>query len=292
MQILISGSHGFLGSALAPFLTAQGHQVAPLTRPYNPAALDGIDALVHLAGENIFGRWTPGKKATIRDSRVDNTRLLAESIARLSPKGIPTQEGTRPPRTFVCASAIGFYGDRADELLQEASGPGTGFLAEVCQAWEAAAQPAIQRGIRVVHLRSGMVLSPQGGALAKMLPPFRAGLGGRLGNGRQYMSWISLEDWLEAAAYVLEHPALRGPVNFVAPQPVTNRDFTKTLGRVLGRPTICPVPGFALRLLLGEMADELLLSSARATPAALLASGFSFRHPELEGALHSMLSVG
>lgn len=282
MQILISGSHGFLGSALAPFLTAQGHQVAPLTRPYNPAALDGIDALVHLAGENIFGRWTPGKKAKIRESRVDNTRLLAEGMTRL----------TRPPRTFVCASAIGFYGDRADELLQEESGSGAGFLADVCREWEAAAQPAIQRGIRVAHLRSGMVLSPQGGALAKMLPPFRAGLGGRLGHGRQWMSWISLEDWLEAAAYALEHPALRGPVNFVAPKPVTNRDFTKTLGRVLGRPTICPVPGFALRLLLGEMADELLLSSARATPAALLASGFSFRHPELEGALHSMLSMG
>lgn len=295
MHILLSGSHGFLGSALMASLAPMGHEVRRLVRAsrmhpgdvsWDPAkgvidqgALEGLDAVVHLAGESVLGRWTPDKKARIRDSRIHGTRLLAGALTRL----------TRPPRVLLSGSATGFYGDRGEELLSETSAPGTAFLAEVCREWEAASQPAVQQGIRVAYLRSGMVLSPQGGALAKMLPAFRAGVGGRLGNGRQYMSWITLEDWLAAATYALETVSLRGPVNLVAPQPVTNREFTSALGRSLNRPAICPVPAFALRLLLGEMAQELLLGSARATPAALLSSGFSFRDPALDGAFLRML---
>lgn len=280
MHIFISGSHGFLGSALMAHLSANGHRVTRLTRgAVDAVRLEGAEAVIHLAGESIMGRWTSAKKAKIRDSRVEGTRALAEALARLS----------RPPQVMLCASATGIYGDRADEQLQETSAPGSGFLAEVCQAWEAAAQPAVQQGIRVAFLRTGMVLSPQGGALAKMLPAFRAGMGGRLGRGRQYMSWISLEDWLEAVSHILEASELRGPVNLVSPQPVTNRGFTKALGRALKRPTVFPVPAFVLRVLLGELAEELLLSSQRVVPAALLSSGFSFRDPDLEGALRRML---
>ncbi|MBI4323331.1 MAG: TIGR01777 family protein [Candidatus Omnitrophica bacterium] len=279
MKILVSGSHGFLGSALVPFLIPRGHQVTRLVRPYDPAALDGVEAVVHLAGENIIGRWTPEKKTRIRDSRVNGTRVLAESLARLAP----------PPQVLVCASAVGYYGDRGEERLQEDSPAGSGFLAEVCREWEAATLPAVQQGIRVVNLRIGMVLSPQGGALAKMFPAFRLGLGGCLGSGRQYLSWIALDDLLEAITFALAAPNLRGPVNAVAPTPVTNRAFTKTLGRLLGRPTLCPVPAFAARLVFGEMAQELLLASARVMPAALLASGFAFRYPDLDGALRHLV---
>jgi len=296
MTILVTGASGLIGSALIPVLTREGHRIIRLVRAepkpgeaairWDPeagiletAGLAGLDAVVHLAGENIAGRWTTGKKARIRDSRVKGTRLLSESLARLP----------EPPNVLVCASATGYYGDRGEEPLQEESAPGSGFLAEVCREWEAAADAAVQRGIRVVHLRFGLVLSPKGGALARMLLPFRLGVGGIVGSGSQYWSWIALDDAVHAVHHALFTDTLRGPVNAVAPHPVTNREFTKILGRVLGRPTPFPVPAFAARFLFGEMADALLLASARVEPAKLLASGYRFRYPELEGALHHLL---
>ena len=295
MKILVSGSTGLVGSALVPFLLTGGHQVARLVRsqptaggevPWDPAAgrleatnLEGLDAVVHLAGERITGRWTAAKKARIRSSRVQGTRLLAETLARLA----------RPPKTLVCASAIGYYGHRGDELLREESPPGAGFLAEVCREWEAAARPAAEKGIRVVQLRIGVVLSAAGGALALMLTPFKLGLGGRVGSGQQYMSWIAIDDLAGIIQHALANESLRGPVNAVAPRAITNREFTKTLGRVLGRPTIFPMPAFAARLAFGQMADELLLASARVEPTRLIASGYKFRTPELEAALRHLL---
>lgn len=296
MTILVTGSSGLIGSALIPALTREGHRVIRLVRAepkpgeaairWDPEAgamettgLPRLDAVVHLAGENIAGRWTAGKKTRIRNSRVEGTRLLSESLARLP----------EPPNVLVCASATGYYGDRGEELLREESAPGSGFLAEVCREWEAAADVAVQRGIRVVHLRFGLVLSPKGGALAKMLLPFRMGMGGIVGSGRQYWSWIALDDAVSAIHHALTTDTLRGPVNVVSPHPVTNREFTRTLGRVLGRPTPFPVPAFAARLAFGEMADALLLASARVEPAKLLATGYRFRHPELEGALRHLL---
>ena len=296
MNILVTGSRGLIGRALVPFLTAGGYGVIRLVRSkarsdagdvvWDPAAgmidraaLAGLEAVVHLAGESIFGRWTARKKARIRDSRVHATRLLSESLAQLS----------RPPRVFVCASAVGFYGDRGSEILREESASGSSFLAEVCREWEAATHAAANAGIRVVNLRTGIVLAAAGGALATMLLPFRLGLGGRIGSGRQFMSWITLDDLLEVILHALRTEALRGPVNAVAPNPVTNLEFTRTLGRVLLRPTLFPVPAFAARLVLGEMADELLLASACVEPAQLLATGFRFRFPELEGALRHLL---
>jgi uncharacterized protein (TIGR01777 family) len=282
---------------LLPFLTGGGHRLTRLVRSattagaaeieWNPQAgqlepgdLEGLDGLVHLAGENIAaGRWTAGQKARIRDSRVNSTRLLSETLAQLS----------RPPKVLVCASAIGFYGDRGTDLMSEDSPAGGGFLAEVCEAWEAASQPARDAGIRTVLLRIGVVLSPAGGALAKMLLPFRLGAGGVIGTGDQYWSWIGLDDVVGAIHHALISDTLEGAVNAVAPQPVTNREFTKTLGRVLSRPTLVPLPGFAARLALGEMAEALLLASTRVEPARLLASGYTFRHPELEGALRHCL---
>lgn len=297
MKILVSGSTGLIGSALVPFLTAGGHSVTRLIRSqprpgqatvhWDPAAgsidsnaLEGLDAVVHLAGENIAARrWTPAQKVRIRDSRVQGTRLLAQSLARLQ----------QPPKVMVCASAIGFYGDRGEEILTEGSAPGSGFLTDTCLAWEAAAQPANEKDIRVVNLRLGVVLSPGGGALAKMLLPFRLGVGGKIGSGRQYMSWIEIDDVVGVIHYALTTDELRGPVNAVAPNPVTNLEFTKTLGRVLSRPTIFPMPVFAARLAFGEMADELLLASTRVKPARLQNSGYYFRHPQLEGALRHLL---
>lgn len=297
MRVAVSGSTGFLGTPLIPLLAAAGHQVIRLIRRpqtfaepailwspesghWDVTPLQGIEAVIHLAGENIAGgRWTHARKHRIRESRVRGTRILCEALARLP----------SPPRVFVSASAIGYYGDRGDEVLTEESGPGTGFLAEVCQAWEAATNPAIERGIRVVNLRIGIILSLEGGALAKMLPIFRLGLGGRLGSGRQYMSWIALDDVLQVMHHVLGTESLRGPVNAVSPHPVTNREFTNTLGRVLGRPAVMPVPGFALRLLLGEMADEALLASARILPSKLSASGYPFARPDLESAMRRLL---
>jgi uncharacterized protein (TIGR01777 family) len=253
----------------------------PATGWIDAGELEGVDAVVHLAGENLGShRWNETFKREIRDSRVLGTRLLAEALAALAKK----------PGVLCCASAIGFYGDRGNEVLTESSPPGTGFLAEVCQAWEAATTPAGDAGIRVVHLRSGVVLSRAGGALAKMLPPFKLGAGGVIGGGRQYWSWIALDDLVRVIEFVLQRTELAGPVNTVAPHPVTNREFTETLGRVLGRPTILPMPAFAARLALGEMADEMLLASARVEPHVLLRAGFEFQFPQLETALRQALT--
>jgi uncharacterized protein len=299
MRILVTGSSGLIGSALVPSLTADGHRVIRLIRSQSqtptvgeswgwdpergtilPTGREEPDAVVHLAGENIAGgRWTPRRKASIRDSRVKGTRVLSDLIGRRSP----------PPRVLVCASAIGCYGDRGDEVLREESASGSGFLPDVCRNWEAACQPAVDRGIRVVNLRIGIVLSPAGGALAKMLTPFKLGAGGVIGSGNQYMSWIALDDAVSAIHLALTRDSLRGPVNGVAPNVVTNRDFTRTLGRVLSRPTLFPMPTFAARLAFGEMADALLLASTRVVPARLLESSFVFRYPDLEGALRHLL---
>ncbi len=301
MTILVTGSTGLIGSALVTFLTKSGHRVVRLLRSTGRAPDAGqeawswdpekgtmlsvgretVDAVVHLAGENIAAaRWSAKQKAKIRDSRVTGTRRLSELLARLSP----------PPGTLVCASAIGYYGNRGDAVLREESPPGSGFLAEVCREWEAAAEPAVHKGIRVVHLRIGVVLSPAGGALQKMLLPFKMGLGGKIGTGKQYMSWIALDDLVGVINFALTNSSLRGPVNAVAPNPVTNLDFTKTLGRVLGRPTLFPMPAFAARLALGEMAEELLLASARVEPIRLLAAGYSWLFPSLDGALRHLLA--
>lgn len=296
MKILVSGSHGFIGSAVVPALTARGDRVVRLVRgaPTSPSpdqivwdpgvgridasALEGLDAVIHLAGETIAGRWTAPKKARIRESRVRGTRAIAGILAALG----------RKPGVLVCASATGYYGNRGEELLVEDSMPGGGFLAEVVRAWEAATAPARDAGIRVVHLRSGVVLSPNGGGLGGLLPVFRLGLGGRLGSGRQFMPWITLDDEVGAIVHALTRDDLRGPLNFVAPQAVTNREFTATLGRVLRRPALCAVPATVLRLALGELAGELLVSQ-RVHPARLLAAGYAFRYPELEPALHHLL---
>ncbi len=297
MKVLITGSSGLIGSALIPFLVEGGHHVTRLVRArpkpdgdevrWDPEkgevdrdGFEGLDAVVHLAGENIAGgRWTVGRKAKIRSSRVEGARLLCEALAGLE----------RPPEVLVSASAIGYYGDRGDEVLTEESPPGAGFLAEVCREWEAASGPADRAGMRVVRLRIGIVLSDRGGALAKMLLPFRLGLGGRIGGGGQYMSWIALDDVVGAIHHAMITEALRGPVNAVGPSPVVNLEFTKTLGRVIRRPTIFPLPAFAARLALGEMADALLLASTRVEPARLVGAGYVFRHPELEAALRHLL---
>lgn len=296
MNILVTGSTGLVGSALVPFLTTGGHHVLRLVRgaarrddeiTWNPetgeidlAKLEGLDAVVHLAGENIAsGRWTATKKARIHDSRVNGARLLSEALSKLS----------RKPRVLVCASAIGFYGDRGDEVMIESSSPGSSFLCQVCRDWEAATEAARQAGIRVVNLRIGVVLTPRGGALEKMLLPFKLCAGGVVGSGRQFWSWIALDDLVGAIHHAITHDELSGPVNAVAPDPVTNHDFTKTLGQVLGRPTIVPMPAFAVRLLLGEMGEELLLASTRVVPSRLQATGYQFRCPTLEGALRHLL---
>jgi uncharacterized protein (TIGR01777 family) len=297
MHLLITGSSGLIGSALVPRLEAGGNQIAILVRSrdragngayfWDPesgvldeAALKGADAVVHLAGETIAGRWTGAKKRRIRDSRIGSTRLLSEAIA--------TSEAR--PQVFVCASAVGIYGDRGGEELTEASPRGGGFLADVVDEWEAATQPAAQAGVRVVNLRSGEVLSRDGGALASQLLPFRLGLGGPLRGGRHYMSWISIEDEVAAIEHALATRELSGPVNLVAPNPVTNREFAKTLGRVLRRPAVLPTPLLPLRLAFGsEFVEEVLLSSARALPERLLASGYRFRFAELEPALNDLL---
>ncbi len=299
MNILVTGSSGLVGSALISALTVEGHRVSRLVRSksrldirdtyWDPMAdelysppLEGLDAVVHLAGESIAGgRWTAGRKTRIRESRVRGTRLLSESLAKLA----------RPPKVLISASAIGYYGDRGYEVLTEQSSPGSNFLAGVCREWESATEPAARNGTRVVILRNGIVLSPSGGALARMLRPFRMGVGGIVGSGKQYMSWISLDDLVRIIIYALKIETLKGPVNAVAPKSVTNAEFTRTLGRVLRRPTVFPMPAFAARLAFGEMADELLLASARVIPAKVSASGFVFRHPELESALSSLLGL-
>lgn len=295
MKILISGSTGLIGEALTAALRADGVEVVRLARRATPephvlwdpaagtidkAGLDGFDAVVHLAGKSIAaGRWTRKLKNEILQSRVVGTELLAQSLAGLA----------RPPKAFVCASAIGYYGNRGHDALGETSPAGTGFLPDVCRAWEAAAEPARQKGLRVAHVRFGVVLSERGGALAKMLLPFKLGLGGTLGSGDQFMGWISLEDAVGAVRHVLSTATLEGPLNAVAPQALTNREFTKALGRALHRPTIFPVPGFAARLVLGEMAEALLLASQRVEPRRLLESGYRFRHPDIDAALKALL---
>jgi uncharacterized protein (TIGR01777 family) len=295
MKLLVSGSTGFIGKALVPFATTSGHEVVRLVRTspglgdvvWNPSnneidtgALDGFDGVVHLAGENLGARrWSASKKQRIRSSRVEGTRLLCETLAASS----------HPPKVLVCASAIGFYGDQGDEILDETSGTSSGFLAEVVREWEEATEPCRANGIRVVNLRIGVVLSPAGGVLARLLPVFNSGAAGIVGNGKQYVSWISMDDLLRVILHAIEDERLAGPVNAVAPHPVTNGELTKTLGRVLGRPSLVRVPAFALRMALGELAEETVLASSRVIPKQLLQGNFSFRYPYLEPALRHVL---
>jgi hypothetical protein len=296
MRVAVTGASGLLGSALVPFLRDRGHAVVRLVRrpargadevrwdppagAVDAAALQGVDAAVNLSGENLAeGRWTDARKARLRASRVGPTRVLAETLAKLSPR----------PKVLVSVSAIGYYGGRGDAWLTEAEPPGADFLARLTADWEKAAEPAAAAGVRVVHPRLGIVLSPAGGALGKMLLPFKAGLGGVLGPGTQYMSWVAIDDVLEAFRHVLEQDDLAGPLNVAAPEPVTNRTFTKTLGRVLGRPTVTRVPAFALRLAYGEMAEATILSSMRVRSDRLVSTGFRFQFPALEGALRHVV---
>lgn len=293
-SVAITGASGFLGGALVPFLTTGGHRVRTIGRGgasdaswdpargvLDPHALDGVDSVIHLAGSSVAERWTDVTKREIRESRLKGTRLIAEAVAR-APKR---------PRVLVSASAIGIYGSRGDEWLDETSAPGDDFLAEIGREWEAATAPARDAGVRVVHLRTGIVLSPSGGALKKMLLPFQLGAGGRLGPGTQWMSWISREDWVGAVYHVLQNESVAGAVNLVAPEPVTNATFTETLGRLLHRPTIAAVPAFALRALFGEMAGGTVLASQRVRPAVLERSGFVFAHPSLSSALRFELGL-
>ncbi len=298
LKIAVSGAGGFVGRGLIPFLQAQGHVVLRLVRrkprgvdeiAWDPAAgkinagrLAGIDVMIHLAGENVAGgRWTKRRREQIRSSRVDGTRLLVEALGKNRDK----------PFVFICSSATGFYGDTADRWVEEDAPRGTGFLAEVCEAWEREALAAEKHGIRVACLRTGVVLSPDGGALGKMLPAFKTGVGGRLGGGEQWMSWISRDDLIGAIYHAILDGRCRGAVNAVAPQPVQNREFTATLGRVLRRPTLFPVPRILLKILFGQMADEALLASARVHPKKLLESGYVFRHERLEQALRHVLGA-
>jgi uncharacterized protein len=293
-RILVSGSHGPIGAALLPSLKAQGFTVTRLVRastagsdqivwdpsqPLSPDLVSGFHAIIHLAGESIVGRWTDGKKQRIIESRVQGTTHLAEAAA----------EAPQPPRAFISASAIGFYGGRGDEILREDSPSGEGFAAEICRQWEAATQPAAQAGIRTAQMRFGVVMSADGGALSAMLTPFRMGLGGRLGNGRQWQAWVSVRDVVGAIQHVLNHDELSGPVNAVAPNPVTNAEFTRILAAVLNRPAIFPLPAFAVRLIFGEMGEELFLGSQRVEPAKLKATGYQFQHPDLKNALQEIL---
>jgi uncharacterized protein (TIGR01777 family) len=297
MKILISGSHGLVGTALIKSLEADRHDIFRLVRhyPHSPSEIEwspdrysialslieGFDAVVHLAGESIAeGRWTDEKKKRIRESRVKGTRLLGDALANL----------TQQPKVMISASAIGYYGDRGDETLTEASSPGDDFLSDVCVEWEKATDLAKEKGIRTVNSRFGIILDKDGGALKKMLPPFKMGIGGRIGDGKQWMSWIALDDVVGAIKFALTNETVDGPVNFVAPNPVRNAEFTKTLGRVLSRPTIFPIPAFGVRLAFGEMADALLLSSQKAEPARLEAVGYEFQYANLDDALRRAIA--
>jgi uncharacterized protein (TIGR01777 family) len=293
LKIIISGASGMIGTALTVFLSCGGHDVRSLVRRPPPAGnsgilwdparrqldknlLEGADVVIHLAGESIAsGRWTPRRKETILKSRVEGTDFLSEILASLQ----------HPPQVFLCSSAIGFYGNRGDEFLNEESGPGQGFLTDVCKAWEAATEPAQKAGIRVVNVRTGIVLTALGGALAKMLTPFQMGAGGIIGSGRQWMSWVSLEDLIGIYHYLIYADSLSGPVNATAPEPVTNRIFTRTLGRVLKRPALFPLPSFAVKGIFGEMGEALLLEGQRVKPKKLLQSGFGFLYPGLDSSL-------
>lgn len=297
-RIAVSGATGLIGTALLASLQRDGHRVSRLVRSrsdaggedifWSPARgeldaahLEGMDAVVHLAGENIFGLWTEAKKRRIRDSRVLGAQLLAETITRLE----------RPPRVFISGGGVGYYGaQRGDEILEETSGPGTDFLARVGQEWEAAPQAAARAGVRVATLRSGVVLSRRGGMLKVLLLPFQLGVGGKLGSGRQWLSWIALADMVRVIRFLLATETLRGPVNTASPNPVTNAEFTRAVGRALGRPTLLTVPAFAMRLVMGEMAENTALASQRVVPSRLLAAGFRFRYPEIEDALRAALA--
>lgn len=293
-RILVSGVSGPIGAALLPSLKACGYEVTRLVRgpataegqiswnPLQPIAPDTVsrfDAVIHLAGESIVGRWTQAKKAKIRDSRVLGTTNLAKAVA----------QAKRKPEVFVCSSAIGYYGDRGNQVLNERSTPGSGFLSDVCREWEAATQAAAKAGIRTVQMRTGVVLSPEGGALGKMLIPFKLGVGGKIGNGRQWMSWIDVQDMVGAIHHILKSDLLQGSVNMVAPKAVTNAEFTKTLGSVLSRPTILPMPAFAVKLAFGEMGETVLLASQRVEPAQLVMSGYPFRFTNLQASLENLL---
>jgi len=297
-RILVSGVSGPIGAALLPSLKAREYEVTRLVRgtargaaivdrhipwdpakPISPESVSGFDAVIHLAGESIVGRWTEAKKKAIRDSRVLGTHNLAQALAQTKDK----------PHVFVSSSAIGYYGDRGDEVLNEESAPGTDFLADVCREWEAATRAASDAGIRTVQIRTGVVLSPQGGALGKMLTPFKMGVGGKIGSGRQWMSWIDVQDMAGAIHHILKTDLVQGPVNMVAPKPVTNAEFTRTLASVLSRPAIFPMPAFAVKLVFGEMGETVLLGSQRVEPARLVASGYPFRFTDLRASLQNTL---
>jgi len=297
-RVLVSGVSGPIGAALLPSLKANGAVVVRLTRgksagapvddatiawdpekPIAPEAVSEFDAVIHLAGESIIGRWTDAKKKAIRDSRVVGTTNLARALASAKEK----------PRVFICSSAIGYYGDRGEEILREESAPGRGFLPDVCKEWEAATRAASEAGIRTAQIRTGIVLSPKGGALGSMLTPFKLGLGGRVGDGRQWMSWIDVQDMVGAIHHILKNDLLQGPVNMVAPKPVTNAEFTKTLASVLSRPAIFPVPRFAVKLAFGEMGETVLLGSQRVEPTQLVTSGYPFRFRELRASLENVI---
>lgn len=297
-RILVSGVSGPIGAALLPSLRAGGRTVVRLVRetatggaqsdrqipwdpaqPISPETVSGFDAVIHLAGESIIGRWTAVKKEKIRESRIAGTSNLAEALANANVK----------PRVFISSSAIGYYGDRGDEILKEESPAGTGFLPEVCREWEVATEAAAKAGIRTVQIRTGIVLSTAGGALAKMLTPFKLGLGGIVGSGRQWMSWIDVRDMVGAIQHIVKTDQLRGPVNLVAPTPVRNAEFTKTLASVLSRPAFFPMPAFVVKLLFGEMGETVLLGSQRVEPRQLVASGYPFQFRDLQGSLKAML---
>ena len=282
MNILLSGSNGLIGSALKTSLENEGHNVTRLSRNFDdPINFEGINAVIHLAGENIAqGRWTDAKKSEIKKSRLNGTKKLSEQLAASSHK----------PSIFISSSATGFYGDKEDIILDENSSQGSGFLPEVCVEWEKSTFAAEQAGIRTVHIRTGIVLSKKGGALKKMLPPFKFGGGGILGSGNQYMSWISLEDEINAIIFILNNSSLSGPINLTAPHPVNNKEFTKILGKVLKRPTILPLPGFIARFLFGEMADAILLTGNRVLPNKLIEAGFTFTHSKLDEALKDIIN--
>lgn len=291
--VAVTGASGLVGKVLVDSLTGGGATVKSIVRRtpdsydsqiqwdtkngfVNPERLEGLDAVIHLAGEPIAeGRWNDRKKARIRDSRIEGTATLAKALAGT----------TNKPRVLVSASAIGFYGNRGDEELTESSAVGTGFLPDVCGGWEEATKPAEDAGIRVVHVRIGIVLTKDGGALGAMLLPFKMGVGGIMGNGKQYWSWVSIEDLVSVIEFAVANDSISGPVNAVSPTPATNREFTKAMGRALSRPTIFPMPGFAARMVIGEMADALLLSSARVLPQRLIDAGFEFQHSDLDAAL-------
>lgn len=294
-RILVSGVSGPIGAALLPSLRATGCSVVRLVRgpaqgedqiswdpalPLAPHTVSGFDVVIHLAGESIFGRWTAAKKSKIRDSRVVGTLNLSSALAQAEDK----------PKVFVCGSAIGYYGSRGDEVLREQSAPGSGFLPEICQDWEEATTPAVQADIRTAHLRTGIVLSPKGGALGAMLLPFKMGLGGRTGSGRQWMSWIDVQDMVGAIHHILKNDLIQGPVNMVAPRPVRNEEFAKALASVLSRPAIFPLPAFAVKLAFGEMGEELLLGSQKVEPGKLISSGYPFRYRELSASLKATLN--